>query len=90
MVDPSTEFNKAPIEIGQPGVATEAWVAVWGNRGRGHVMIGAPTLKALEMRWEQITNLDFDPTLAQHVYVCKTAIAAPLLGRGPKFSPDWT
>lgn len=90
MIDPSVEFKKYPVEIGKVGVATEAWLAVWGNRGRGHVIIAAPTLLALEARWEQITHSDLDPTIAQHVFICKTTTAAPLLGPGPKFASDWS
>ena len=90
MVDPSLEFKKYPIEIGKKGAATEAWVAVWANRSRGHVIIGAPTLQALEARWEQITNVDFDPTIAQHVFVCKTETAAPATAKRLEFSHDWS
>jgi hypothetical protein len=91
LTDPSTEFKKYPVEISKTGAATEAYVAVWANRGRGHVIIGAPTLAALESRWEQITNTDFDPTLAHHVFVCRTAIATPVVDApSPRFAPDWS
>lgn len=49
----------------------EMWVAIWNNRGRGEVMFGAPTLDQLGERWEQITNSDFDPALAQHVVIAE-------------------
>ena len=89
MIDPTTKLKRYPVEIGKVGVATEAWVAVWGNRGRGNVIIAAPTLQQLEARWEQITHSDLDPTIAQHVFICKTAVAKPIAG-GPLFAADWT
>jgi len=49
--------------------AYDMWIAVWANRGRGHVMLGAPSLDLLAERWEQLTHSDFDRTRAQHVVV---------------------
>lgn len=60
---------KPAEDMGVP--AFELWIAIWNNRGRGEVMLGAPTLDALGERWEQITSSDFDPTRAQHVVIAE-------------------
>lgn len=65
----TTEFTKRQVTRDKPVPAYDAWVAVWNNRGRGAVMIGAPTLDLLEARWEQIANSDFDRTIAQRVVI---------------------
>jgi hypothetical protein len=63
----ATHFTSLKVSRSEPVGGIPMWVAVWGNRGRGQVMIGAPTLDDLQERWEQITNSDFDRTLAQRV-----------------------
>ena len=60
-------FTKRRIQQLETAPGFEMWVAVWGNRGRGNVMIGAPTLDELADRWEQITNSDFDRDMAQRI-----------------------
>jgi hypothetical protein len=89
MTDPSIEFNKVPIEIAKTGMATEAWVAVWANRDRGHMIIGAPTLGQLAERWEQITHSDLDPDMAQQVFICKRT-QGRLIAFANLFAHDWT
>lgn len=42
---------------------------VWRNRGRGEVMIGAPSMDELRERWEQITSSDFDASIVHEVYL---------------------
>lgn len=69
----ATAFTKLAVtallpEQGKPGIAGfEIWVAIWNNRGRGEVVLGAPTLDALAERWEQITSSDFERDRAQCV-----------------------
>ena len=63
----TTEFLKRRVQQLEPAAGYEMWVAVWNNRGRGAVMIGAPTLDELADRWEQITSSDFERHRAQHV-----------------------
>ena len=76
----TSAFEKArAATMPEPAGVISMWVNVWGNRGRGDVMIGAPTLAELAKRWEQITNSDFDETLAQQVIVTsiKNVMYAP-------------
>lgn len=61
----SQAFSRRTITREQPVAGIDMWVAVWSNRGRGEVVLGAPTLDQLAARWEQITNCDFDRTIAQ-------------------------
>ena len=64
---PTLAFTKRRVQQLETAPGFEMWVAVWGNRGRGNVMIGAPTLDELADRWEQITNSDFDRDMAQRI-----------------------
>ena len=73
---PSNEFPKRLLKGHVEARGAEMYVAVWTNRGRGHVMIGAPTLEALSARWEQITHSDFMPEMAQYVVVLDVADVA--------------
>lgn len=64
----TNQFTKRNITRAEAH-AYEMWIAVWSNRSRGHVMLGAPTLDLLAERWEQLTHSDFDRTIAQRVVV---------------------
>lgn len=71
-------FKKLALTALKPaddkGVASfEMWIAVWNNRGRGEVMLGAPTLDQLGERWEQITSSDFEPERAQHIVIAEAS-----------------
>ena len=66
-IQPSPEFPLYQINSHIETFGCEMFVAVWTNRGRGVVMIGAPSLERLRERWEQITNSDLNPELAQCV-----------------------
>ena len=63
----TTAFTKRRVQQLETAPGFEMWVAVWGNRGRGDVLIGAPTLDELAARWEQITSHDFDRDMAQRI-----------------------
>lgn len=71
----SKQFEKLDIEIGKKAASYKAFMAIWSNRGRGHVVIAAPTIDALRDRWEQITNSDLNEPLAQEVFICSVKIA---------------
>lgn len=75
-IEPTREFSRFAIHINTKANGFDCWVAIWTNRGRGHVVIGAPTLAELGERWEQITNSDFAPYKAQHVFICDQRAAA--------------
>jgi hypothetical protein len=81
-IEPTREFSRFAIHINTKANGFDAYVAIWTNRGRGHVVIGAPTLTELADRWAQITNSDFTPDKAQHVFICDQRAAAktPLAG----------
>lgn len=71
----SKEFERRYIEIGKQAAAYRAYMAIWANRGRGHVVIAAPTINDLRNRWEQITNTDLNESLIQEVFICSVKIA---------------
>jgi hypothetical protein len=74
-VNSSLAFDRLTIEIGKKATAYRAFIAVWMNRGRGDVVIAAPTLEALRDRWEQITSCDLDEAMAQEVFICSVKAA---------------
>lgn len=74
--EPSRQFTKMAIQTNMKATGYCAWIAIWVNRGRGHVIVGAPTLDDLAARWEQITNSDFDRSAAQRVYLCSEKVAS--------------
>lgn len=73
----SKQFERLDIEIGKKAASYKAFMAIWSNRGRGHVVIAAPTIEALRDRWEQITSSDLDETMAQEVFICSVKIGSP-------------
>lgn len=73
----SDQFEKLDIEIGKKAASYRAFMAIWSNRKRGHVVIAAPTMSDLRARWEQITSSDLDETLAQEVFICSVKIGFP-------------
>lgn len=72
-IHPAKSFRKIKTTKLEQFNGFEMYVAVWNNRGRGEVMLGAPTLELLEERWEQITHSDFEPSRAQRVVVAYAA-----------------
>lgn len=68
-IHPAQTFRKVKATASATIGAFEMYVSVWNNRGRGEVMIGAPSLDELEARWEQITSSDFERDRAQRVVV---------------------
>jgi hypothetical protein len=81
---PSKAFRKLSVRVNTKSIGYRAWVAIWTNRNRGHVVIGAPTLNDLAERWGQITSSDFEPSYAQCVFICSHEVAdATNLGGGP-------
>lgn len=73
---PSRQFTKLAIKVNTKATGYSAWVAIWTNRGRGHVVIGAPTLDDLAEHWERITHSDFDRSAAQRVFLCSEKAAS--------------
>jgi hypothetical protein len=73
----AAQFKRRRVMAQKPVAGYEAYVAIWMNDGRGEVMIGAPTLDALALRWQQITRSSeaFDRARAQHVVLALAADA---------------
>lgn len=65
----ATEFRRMRIQVDEPRPAFDMYIAVWSNFGRGECVIGAPSLQALDARWQQITRTTLDASRAQHVVV---------------------
>ncbi len=47
MAESSKQFERLDIEIGKKAASYKAFMAIWSNRGRGHVVIAAPTIDDL-------------------------------------------
>lgn len=62
----ASQFPRFPVRYTEPFIGFDAYVAVWANGGR-EVVIGAPTLAALALRWKEITLTDLNRDRAQHV-----------------------
>lgn len=71
----AAQFKRRRVMAQKPVAGYEAYIAVWMNGGCGEVIIGAPTLDDLALRWQQITQSDepFDPKRAQHVVLALAA-----------------
>lgn len=65
----ATEFRRMRIQVDEPRTAFDMYIAVWTAPGRGECVIGAPSLRALADRWQQITRTRLDASRAQHVVV---------------------
>lgn len=65
----ATQFRRMRVQVDEPRVAFDMYVAVWRNTGMGECLIGAPTLEELDARWAQITGTPLDADRAQHVIV---------------------
>lgn len=71
----SRQFERLDIEIGKKASSYKAFMAIWMNRGRGDVVIAAPTMAELVERWEQITHTDLNQSMAQEVFICSVKLA---------------
>lgn len=71
----TNQFERLDVEIGKKAASYRAYMAIWSNRGRGHVVIAAPSIDDLRARWDQITNTDLNELLVQEVFICSVKIA---------------
>lgn len=79
MAHSAQQFERRYIEIGKRAVSYKAYMAIWSNRGRGEVVIAAPTINDLRKRWDQITNTDLDEMMVQEVFICSVKLSTETL-----------
>jgi hypothetical protein len=67
----TTQFRALTTPSGKR--AFEAYIAVWMNGdsidGANNVAITSPSIRALEIAWQQITGSKLDAAKVQHVYI---------------------